>query len=150
MEKTPEQQPQPQAAPGTEKVLTDAQAIAQYNDIKQKYSLFFQKALDIEQELVEHNLVATALGNLKSNRKCFRKIGGVLVEKDSDTVKKDLDVEIANIKQTLDIVYKSMKQQEELMQSFQKKYAHLIGATKGKETEEKKTEEKKPTEGVLV
>lgn len=136
-------QSQPAAA------LTKSQIIGQYNDTKQKYSLFFQKALEIEQELVEHNLVASTLAALKNNRKCFRKIGGVLVEKDSDTVKKDLEVEISNIKQTLDIVYKSMKQQEDLMASMQKKYADIL-EPEVKKPGEKKNEENKSTGGVLV
>jgi hypothetical protein len=28
--------------------------VLKYNEIKQKYTLFFQKALEIEQELLEH------------------------------------------------------------------------------------------------
>lgn len=45
-------QPQPQTAP--KKPPTTQEIIKGYNDTKQKYSLFFQKALEIEQELVEH------------------------------------------------------------------------------------------------
>ena len=37
-----------------QKPPTNAEIIKGYNDTKQKYSLFFQKALEIEQELVEH------------------------------------------------------------------------------------------------
>ena len=55
-------QPQPttqtttttQTATAEQKPLTNAEIIKGYNDTKQKYSLFFQKALEIEQELVEH------------------------------------------------------------------------------------------------
>ena len=52
---------QPQATTQTtttttaeQKPPTNAEIIKGYNDTKQKYSLFFQKALEIEQELVEH------------------------------------------------------------------------------------------------
>jgi hypothetical protein len=51
-------QPQPTTQTTTttteQKPLTNAEIIKGYNDTKQKYSLFFQKALEIEQELVEH------------------------------------------------------------------------------------------------
>ena len=55
-------QPQPTTQTATttttttteQKPLTNAEIIKGYNDTKQKYSLFFQKALEIEQELVEH------------------------------------------------------------------------------------------------
>jgi hypothetical protein len=40
--------------PQEKKPPTNAEIIKGYNDTKQKYSLFFQKALEIEQELVEH------------------------------------------------------------------------------------------------
>ena len=32
----------------------DNQIITKYNEIKQKYSVFFQKALELEEELREH------------------------------------------------------------------------------------------------
>lgn len=154
MNSVPQNTPSTNTAPTTDnksenKPLTKNQILAQYNDIKQKYTLFFQKALEIEQELVEHNLVASTLANLKNNRKCFRKIGGVLVEKDSDTVKKDLEVEIANIKQTLDIVYKSMKSQEDFLADMNKKYGEILH-NEVKTKDDKKKEESKSSGGVLV
>ena len=62
-----------------------------------------------------YSLVANTLSKLNDNRRCFRKIGDNLVEKDLDSIKKDLKVEIANIKQTLDVVYKTMTQQENIL-----------------------------------
>ena len=47
-------QPQPQAQTAPKKPPTTQEIIKGYNDTKQKYSLFFQKALEIEQELVDH------------------------------------------------------------------------------------------------
>ncbi len=34
--------------------LNNQQIIAKYNDVKQKYTLFFQKAIELEDELREH------------------------------------------------------------------------------------------------
>ena len=96
------------------------------------------------------SLVATTLSNLSGERKCFRKIGGVLVEKDLIAVKKDLDVEIANIKATLDVVYKSMKQQEEIVAEFEKRYGDVLKQGQKKQTEKKETTENKSAGGVLV
>ena len=50
----PQQQSQPQNQTQPKKPPTNAEIIKGYNDTKQTYSLFFQKALEIEQELVEH------------------------------------------------------------------------------------------------
>ncbi len=48
-------------------------------------------------------------------------IGGVLVEKDLETVKKDMDIQITNIKQTLEMVHKTLKTQESVMKEFERK-----------------------------
>ena len=44
-----------ETTPSTEpKKLTNQDIINQYNQTRQKYSLFFEKAVEIEQELSEH------------------------------------------------------------------------------------------------
>lgn len=37
-----------------EQPMNNNQIIAKYNEIKQKYTLFFQKAIELEDELREH------------------------------------------------------------------------------------------------
>jgi len=37
------------------------------------------------------------VSTIEKNRRCWRMIGGILVEKDLDTVKKDLDSQIINV-----------------------------------------------------
>jgi hypothetical protein len=39
------------------------------------------------------------VSTIEKNRRCWRMIGGILVEKDLDTVKKDLDSQIINVNQ---------------------------------------------------
>ena len=82
------------------------------------------------------------LSNLNDNRRCFRKIGGVLVEKDLQTVKKDLETEVSNFKVTLDKMYKAMDAQEAIMIDFEKKYPEIL-RPQAKKAEEKKEEEKR-------
>lgn len=66
------------------------------------------------------------------------------------SIKNDLNIEITNIKQTLDIVYKTMQQQEAIMNDFEKKYSDII-RPQPKKTEVKKEEkENKSAGGVLV
>jgi hypothetical protein len=42
--------------------------------------------------------VANTLSTVETNRRCWRMIGGVLVEKDVETVKKEMDVQIGNVR----------------------------------------------------
>lgn len=65
--------------------------------------------------------MANTLSTVDSGRKCWRMIEGVLIEKDVDSVRKELDTQIVNIKQTLEMVLKSMKTQEEVLKEWEKK-----------------------------
>ena len=44
-----------------------------------------------------NSLVANTLEGVQNNRRCWRMIGGILVEKDLDTVKQDLVLQITNV-----------------------------------------------------
>ena len=90
------------------------------------------------------------LSKLNDNRRCFRKIGGVLVEKDLPSVKKDLEVEVSNFKATLDTLYKAMDQQEAIMIDYEKKYPEILRPGTKKAEEKKEEGEKKSTGGVLI
>ena len=71
------------------------------------------------------SLVANTLSKLNDDRRCFRKIGDNLIEKDLASVKKDLNIEIANIKQTLDVVYRTITQQENILKLLQNKKQNI-------------------------
>ena len=94
--------------------------------------------------------MANTLSKLSDNRGCFRKIGDTLVEKDLGSIKKDLNIEIANIKQTLDVVYRTMNQQEMILNEYEEKYnaAFLPSIQKFQKQEEQK--DKKNEGGVLA
>ena len=95
--------------------------------------------------------MANTLSKLNDNRRCFRKVGDTLVEKDLGTIKKDLNIEIANIKQTLDVVYKTMNQQEMILNEYEKKYNDsVMPSIKKYEKQEEEQKEKKNEGGVLV
>ena len=79
------------------------------------------------------------------NRRCFRKIGDNLIEKDVASVKKDLTVEIANIKQTLDVVYRTMVQQEKILDEYEQKYNNIINVSSNKSDKMDKMEIEKDT-----
>ena len=96
-------------------------------------------------------MVANTLAKLSDDRRCFRKIGDNLVEKDLGSIKKDLNIEIANIKQTLDIVYKTMIQQECIINEYEKKYNDIIAPALKKKLDKQEDEKnKKTSDGVLV
>ncbi len=95
--------------------------------------------------------MANTLSKLNDDRRCFRKIGDNLIEKDLGSVKKDLNVEIANIKQTLDVVYRTITQQENILNEYEKKYNDiLLPSLKKFEKQEEEKKEKNNESGVLA
>ena len=76
------------------------------------------------------------------------------MEKTLPEVRNDLNVEIANIKQTLDVIYRTMTQQESILNEYEKKYNDLIEPTIKKyekmEEEEKQKNVNNGAGGVLA
>ena len=76
------------------------------------------------------------------------------MEKTLPEVRNDLNVEIANIKQTLDVIYRTMTQQESILNEYEKKYNDLIEPTIKKyekmEEEEKQKNINNGAGGVLA
>ncbi|GAM18827.1 hypothetical protein SAMD00019534_020020 [Acytostelium subglobosum LB1] len=61
--------------------LTNEQIVANYKEMKQQQSTIMSKISEIEADQGEYNLVISAIEHLEPSRKCFRMIGGVLVER---------------------------------------------------------------------
>ena len=66
-------------------------------------------------------------------------IEGVLIEKDAENTRKELDTQIMNIKQTLDMVQKSMSTQESVIKEWDKKYSSILGGKKQESKQETNT-----------
>ena len=95
-------------------------------------------------------MVVNTLSKLNDNRRCFRKIGENLVEKDLASIKKDLNIEIANIKQALDVVYKTMSHQEKILNEYENKYNEILDPSLKKSNNQEEEKIKKNSEGVLA
>lgn len=65
---------------------SDQQIIAQFNAQKQDLQALAQKIGELEQESEEHNLVIETISPMNSDRKCFRMVGGVLIERTVEEV----------------------------------------------------------------
>ncbi|CAO3687089.1 unnamed protein product [Rhizopus microsporus] len=79
-----------------------------------------QKIGELESEVEEHKLVIDSISPLEPDRKCFRMVGGVLVER---TVKEVLPALETNYNGVLiESLLQSYKRKEEEFVEFQKKY----------------------------
>ncbi|KAJ6446217.1 prefoldin subunit 2 [Purpureocillium lavendulum] len=88
---------------------------ATYSNYKNTLQQIAQKIGDIEQEAEEHKLVLETLEPLAEDRKCFRLINGVLVERTVKDVVPALKTNQDGLKKVLDDMVKQYKtKQDEL------------------------------------
>ncbi|KAL2771429.1 prefoldin subunit 2, partial [Daubentonia madagascariensis] len=62
-------------------VVSAEQVIAGFNRLRQEQRGLASKAAELEMELNEHSLVIDTLKEVDETRKCYRMVGGVLVER---------------------------------------------------------------------
>lgn len=82
---------------------------------------------ELEGEADEHKLVIDTLTEASKadpDRKCFRLIGGVLVERTVKEVLPALQTNLEGLKQILETLLKQYKQKESELQDFQREYAN--------------------------
>jgi len=93
----------------------------QYTTYKNTLQQLAQKIGDVEQETEEHKLVLETLEPLPSDRKCFRMVNGVLVEKTVKDVIPALQTNSDGLKKILEELLKQYKKQQDEMEKWKKK-----------------------------
>ncbi|KAG7528619.1 hypothetical protein FFLO_06042 [Filobasidium floriforme] len=98
---------------------------ARYTKYKNELTALAQKMGELEQEGEEHDLVLSTLTPLlktEPTRKCFRLIGGVLVERTVSEVEPDLKGNLMGIQNALEQLVQTYKTKEDEFQRFQKDF----------------------------
>ncbi|KAJ9161366.1 hypothetical protein NKR19_g2287 [Coniochaeta hoffmannii] len=93
----------------------------QYSNYKNTLQQIAQKIGDVEQEAEEHKLVLETLDPLPEDRKCFRMINGVLVERTVKDVIPALQTNADGLKKVLDDLVKSYKLKQDELEAWKKK-----------------------------
>ncbi|KAK8197443.1 Prefoldin beta-like protein [Phyllosticta capitalensis] len=93
----------------------------QYSNYKNILQQLAQKIGDVEQEAEEHKLVLETLEPLSGERKCFRMINGVLVERTVQEVVPALKTNSEGLKKVLDDLLKQYKSKQDEMDKWKKK-----------------------------
>ncbi|KAI0136460.1 Prefoldin beta-like protein [Xylariales sp. AK1849] len=102
-------------------VKQQQQLQTQYTNYKNALQQLAQKIGDVEQENEEHKLVLETLGPLPDDRKCFRMINGVLVERTVLDVVPALKTNAEGLKQVLDELVKQYKTKQDDLEKWKKK-----------------------------
>ncbi|KAK2072859.1 hypothetical protein P8C59_007189 [Phyllachora maydis] len=93
----------------------------QYTNYKNTLQQLAQKIGDIEQEAEEHKLVLETLEPLSGDRKCFRMINGVLVERTVKDVVPALKTNAEGLRKVLDDLVKQYKTKQDDLDKWKKK-----------------------------
>ncbi|KAJ5740503.1 Prefoldin [Penicillium malachiteum] len=93
----------------------------QYTNFKNTLQQLAQKIGDIEQEAEEHKLVIETLGPLPEERKCFRMVNGVLVERTVKEVLPNLKTNSEGLQQVLEDMLKQYKTKQTELDTWKKK-----------------------------
>ncbi|KAB8200671.1 Prefoldin beta-like protein [Aspergillus pseudonomiae] len=93
----------------------------QYSNYKNTLQQMAQKIGDIEQEAEEHKLVIETLEPLPEERKCFRMVNGVLVERTIKDVLPTLKTNSDGLKQVLEELLKQYKSKQTELDNWKKK-----------------------------
>lgn len=93
----------------------------QYQNYKNTLQQISQKIGDIEQEAEEHKLVLDTLSPLSGDRKCFRMINGVLVERTVRDVIPTLQTNAEGLKKVLEDLVKQYKLKQDELDKWKKK-----------------------------
>ncbi|KAI9879969.1 MAG: hypothetical protein M1830_006277 [Pleopsidium flavum] len=97
----------------------------QYSNYKSNLQQIAQKIGDVEQETEEHKLVLETLEPLPQDRKCFRMINGVLIERTVKDVVPALKTNADGLKKVLEELLKQYKAKQDEMEKW-KKGSHRI------------------------
>ncbi|KAJ1961634.1 Cochaperone prefoldin complex subunit [Dispira parvispora] len=106
----------------TSATASDQQIVAQFNGMRQELQNITQKIGELEMDVDEHQLVIDTMIPMEGNRKCFRLVGGVLMERTVGEVLPALKANHSGIKDVIDQLLQTYKKKEEEMNNFQKKH----------------------------
>jgi len=93
----------------------------QYSNYKNGLQQIAQKIGDVEQEAEEHKLVLETLEPLPADRKCFRLINGVLVERTVKDVVPALQTNSEGLKKVLEDLVKQYTGKQTELEKWKKK-----------------------------
>ncbi|KAI1820784.1 Prefoldin beta-like protein [Xylaria intraflava] len=104
---------------------------ATYSNYKNTLQQLAQKIGDVEQEAEEHKLVLDTLEPLPDNRKCFRMINGVLVERTVKDVVPALKTNAEGLKKVLDDLVKQYKTKQDDLEKWKLRLQAVEPSVKG-------------------
>ncbi|KAK8999398.1 hypothetical protein V6N11_070565 [Hibiscus sabdariffa] len=120
-----------------------------YGAMRSELNQIYSKITELEMEVSEHSLVINAIQPLDPTRRCYRMIGGVLVER---TIKEVLPAVLRNkegLEEVIARLNETLEKKKKEIADFETKYKIRIKKSDGDEKDESSKKEGS-AQGVLV
>lgn len=104
------------------KLHTEEQILTQYKQLRNELGELSQKINEIEADASEHALVLKTLEPVDADRKCFRLVGGVLVEQTVGLVKPHVEGNAKNLRQVIEKLTSAYEEKSKETLDFQREY----------------------------
>ena len=105
-----------------EEQITEQQVVATYKSLRAEVRQMGEKIAELETETTEHDRVIQTLNELPNDRKAYRMVGGVLVERTVQEVLPAVKANRDGIAQVLQQLNESIKHKEKTANEWQQKY----------------------------
>jgi prefoldin subunit 2 len=88
--------------------------------------MLVQKLMELEDEKKENELVLESIAKLEDDRKCWRLVNGVLVEKTKLEVVPEMRVVINNLSSIINQITESMQAVRQEIRNLEAAYDHIM------------------------
>ncbi|KAL6008119.1 Prefoldin subunit 2 [Asimina triloba] len=126
------------------------QAVAtMYGAMRSEINQLYSKITELEMEVGEHSLVLGAIEPLDPSRRCYRMIGGVLVERTIKEVLPAVQRNKEGLQEVISRLNEALEKKKKEVSEFESKYKIRIRRTDSEDREESAPKEGS-AQGVLV
>ncbi|XP_072518175.1 prefoldin subunit 2-like [Salminus brasiliensis] len=112
----------PSSSGGKQSGVSAEQVVAGFQRLRQEQRSMATKAAEMEMEISEHSLVIDALKEVDPSRKCYRLVGGVLVERTVSEVLPALESNKEQISKIVESLGTQMQTKGKELNEYRERY----------------------------
>ncbi|XP_024981632.1 probable prefoldin subunit 2 [Cynara cardunculus var. scolymus] len=129
--------------------INEQEVAAKYGSIRTEMNQIYSKITELEMEISEHSLVINAIQPLDPARRCYRMIGGVLVERTIKEVLPAVQQNKEGIEVVISRLNEALERKKKELTDFESKYKIRIRKNDGEPVDDNSKKEGS-AQGVLV
>ncbi|XP_024021226.1 probable prefoldin subunit 2 [Morus notabilis] len=121
-----------------------------YASMRSELNQIYSKITELEMEVSEHSLVINAIQPLDPSRRCYRMIGGVLVERTIKEVSPAVQRNKEGLEEVIARLNEALEKKKKEISDFEAKYKIRIRKADNNEKQDESARKEGSAQGVLV